>query len=416
MPVDREIDPGTRRRARVQRWLMAAAIIAAAWFVLGWGAGLLRPSVKRSTIRTAVVDRGPVDATLSATGVVVPETEQVLSSPVDARLLRVVRRAGSVVRKGDPIVELDVNASVLAVETIGQDLALKANQQARARLALENTLSELDTQLQIKQLQLESARLEHERNRQLHEKGLTSAEDLRKSEVAERQAGIELQRLEASRRNAQESTKTELAGLALELAKLEKAYQEARRVLALATPAGDRDGVVTWTLTEEGSTVKKGEVVARLADLSAFRVDASVSDAYASRLSAGMPAQVRTDDRVLQGRVSDVLPAVQNGAITVRVALDERSHPSLRPNLRVEVFIVTDHRDRALRVRKGSSTSGEGVQQVFVVRGDRAVRTRVRFGIASFDFVEAVEGLSAGDEVVVSDMADYRNLSTIRLR
>jgi HlyD family secretion protein len=67
-------------------------------------------------------------------------------------------------------------------------------------------------------------------------------------------------------------------------------------------------------------------------------------------------------------------------------------------------------------VRKGSSTSGEGVQQVFVVRGDRAVRTRVRFGIASFDFVEAVEGLSAGDEVVVSDMSDYRHLSTIRLR
>ena len=129
-----------------------------------------------------------------------------------------------------------------------------------------------------------------------------------------------------------------------------------------------------------------------------------------------MPVQLRADDRVLHGRVSDVLPAVQNGAITVRIDLAERSHPSLRPNLRVEVFIVTDHRDRALRVRKGSSTSGEGVQQVFVVRGDRAVRTRVRFGIASFDFVESVEGLSAGDEVVVSDMSDYRHLSTIRLR
>ena len=58
-------------------------------------------------------------------------------------------------------------------------------------------------------------------------------------------------RLEAARRNAQESTKTELAGLALELAKLEKAHREARRVLALATPTADRDGVVTWTLTEE---------------------------------------------------------------------------------------------------------------------------------------------------------------------
>jgi HlyD family secretion protein len=313
-------------------------------------------------------------------------------------------------------VELDVNASVLAVDTLGQDLALKANQQARSKLSLENTLSDLNAQVEIKKLQLESARLEHQRNRQLFDQGLSSEEVLRKSEMAEKQAGIELQRLEASRVNAQASTRAELDGLALELSKLQKAHLEARRVLGLATPTADRDGVVTWTLTEEGSTVRKGDVVARIADLSAFRVDASVSDAYASRLSAGLPVQVRVDDRMVDGQVTDVLPTVQNGVITVRVSLKDPSDASLRPNLRVEVFIVTGHRDRAMRVRKGSSTSGEGVQQVFVVRGDRAERMRVRFGIASFDFVEVVEGLVAGDEVIVSDMADYQHLSSIRLR
>jgi HlyD family secretion protein len=414
--VDREIDAVTRYRALVKRLLVPAFVIAAAGLLVTWGAGLLRPSLKRSAIRTAVVDQGPVDATLSATGVVVPETEQVLSSPVDARLLRVARRAGTPVKEGEPIVELDVNASVLAVETLSQDLALKANQQARARLALQNTLSELDAQLEIKTLQLESARLEHQRNRQLRQEGLISAEELRKSEVAERQAGIELQRLDASRQNARDATTTELAGLALELGKLDKSRQEAARVLALATPTADRDGVVTWTLTEEGAAVRKGDIVARVADLSSFRVDASVSDAYASRLSAGQAVQVRADDKLLEGRVTDVLPTVQNGVITVRVALADRSHPSLRPNLRVEVFIVTDHRARALRVRKGSSTSGEGVQQVFVVRGGEAVRTRVRFGIASFDYVEVADGLSAGDEIVISDMADYVHLASIRIR
>jgi len=414
--VDREIDTRTRARTLVKRLLVPAAVIASFGLLVNWGSGLLRPSVKRSSIRTAAVDQGPVDATLSATGTVVPQTEQVLSSPVDARLLRVLKKAGTAAAAGDPIVELDVNASVLAVETLDQDLALKANQQAKSKLALDNTLSELNAQFEIKKLQLESARLDHDRNTQLFKEGLTSSEVLRKSEVAERQAGIELERIEASRRNAQESTKTELAGLALELAKLEKARQEARRVLGLATPTADRNGVVTWTLTEEGAAVRKGDIVARVADLSAFRVDASVSDAYASRLSSGLPVQVRVDDRVLEGLVTDVLPTVQNGVITVRVALKDPSHAALRPNLRVEVFIVTDHRDRALRVRKGSSTSGEGVQQVFVLRGDRAVRTRVRFGIASFDYVEVAEGLSAGDEVVVSDMADYQHLSSIRLR
>jgi HlyD family secretion protein len=414
--VDREIDPGDRRRQHLKRWLIGAAVVLAAWAVVAWGFGLIRPSVKRAMVRTAVVDQGAVDASLSATGVVVPETEQVVSSPVDARLLRILKRAGSPVKAGDPLVELDVNASVLEVEKLEQDLALKANQQSRSRLSLENTLSELDTQVEIKTLQLESARLERERHRQLYAQGLVSQEMVRKSEVAESQAGIELRRLEASRKNAQASTRAELDGLGLEWSKLQKDLMEARRMLGLATPRANRTGVVTWTLTEEGSTVRKGEVLARLADLSSFRVDASVSDAYASRLSVGSPVQVRADDRLLDGQVSDVLPTVQNGIITVRIALKDRSDASLRQNLRVEVFIVTGHRDRTLRVRKGSSTSGEGIQQVFVVRGNRADRVRVRFGIASFDFVEVVEGLIAGDEVIISDMADYQHLSSIRFR
>ena len=91
--LDREIDTRTRYLALLRRLLVPAAVIAVVGLLVSWGAGLLRPSVRRSAIRTATVDQGPVDATLSATGVVVPETEQVLSSPVDARLLRVIRRA-----------------------------------------------------------------------------------------------------------------------------------------------------------------------------------------------------------------------------------------------------------------------------------------------------------------------------------
>jgi HlyD family secretion protein len=414
--VDRELDPGDRHRCYLKRGLTIAALLLAAWAVVAWGFGLIRPSLKRSQVRFATVDSGPVDSSLSATGTVVPEVEQVLSSPVDARVLKVLKRAGSAVRAGEPVLSLDVSASVLAVERLDQDVALKSNLQARARLTLENTLADLESRVEIKKLVLETARLQLTRHRQLSTEGLLSVEVLRQSEVAERQAGIELRQLEGARANAQASTRAELDGLSLELAKVHKERVEARRVLDLATARADRDGVVTWTLTEEGATVGRGAVIARIADLSSYRVDASVSDAYVSRLSPGLPVLVRVDDKALDGQVSDVLPTVQNGVVTVRVALKDRSNALLRPNLRVEAFVVTGHRDRALRVRKGSSTSGEGYQQVFVVRGDRAERVRVRFGIASFDFVEVLEGLVAGDEVIVSDMTDYQHLTSIRLR
>ena len=59
---------------------------------------------------------------------------------------------------------------------------------------------------------------------------------------------------------------------------------------------------------------------------------------------------------------------------------------------------------------------GTGTEQVFVVRGDRAVRRAVQFGLAGFDTFEVVSGLQPGDEVVISDMRDYARFDVVRMR
>ena len=95
----------------------------------------------------------------------------------------------------------------------------------------------------------------------------------------------------------------------------------------------------------------------------------------------GLPVTVKVNDDVLEGRVAAVLPTIQNGAITLHVALTDPSSPLLRSNLRVDVGIVTARKPRVVRIKRGPFATGEGVQQVFVVRGDRAVRTPVELGL-----------------------------------
>ena len=53
---------------------------------------------------------------------------------------------------------------------------------------------------------------------------------------------------------------------------------------------------------------------------------------------------------------------------------------------------------------------------MFVLRGDRAYRTPVRLGVSNFDYFEVVDGLSAGDEIIASDMRDYESAPEIRIR
>src|SRR5690349_23996499 len=109
--MDREITSEARQRKTVRR--VATALLAAAVVGFFFAATVqwLRPSLDRRKIQIARVERGSIAATLEASGTVVPLVEQVVSSPVEARVLRVGRRAGDRVRAGDELLTLDTSES-----------------------------------------------------------------------------------------------------------------------------------------------------------------------------------------------------------------------------------------------------------------------------------------------------------------
>lgn len=414
--MDRPLDEGFRRARTIRRvaaWGGGAALALAAFL---WAPGWISPSIPHSRIRTARVDTGPIEAVIEASGTVVPEVEEVVSSPVDARVVRILARAGAELQAGQPLVELDARESVLAVDRLSQNLALKANAQEKTRLELQRSLNDLDSQARIKDLQLQSYRSQLARNRSLSREGLISEEVLKQSELSEAQAVVELRKIQVERENAERMTRATLDGLGLEMRTLAKEVEEARRQLTLASPKATRRGVLTWSLSEEGSAIRKGDVIARIADLSSFRVDATLSDVHAKRVSAGLPVTVRVGEEALEGVVSTVLPTIRNGVMTLQIALKEKASPLLRSNLRVDAFVVTGRRAKALRIRRGPFAGGEGPADVFVVRDGRGVRTRVELGIAGLDDYEVVRGLAEADEVIVSDMKDYLHLREIRIK
>ncbi len=415
--MDRPLDPVTRRRRRLRQAGWVAASVATGVLVLGLGPRLLRPTLSRSDLRTAVVEPGAVEATLSATGTVVPEIEHVLSSPIDARVLRVRLKPGAKVQRGDIVLDLDVAESRLALDKLVERLSLKRNEGRQKRLALDRTLGDLKSRAAVAAIEVKSCRIKLDQVAQLRQSGLVSDENLREAQVALEKAELELAAVRQSIGNAESAHAAELEGLGLETRLLAQERDQAARELELATARTDRGGVLTWVVSEEGAAVRRGDVLARIADLSSFRVSATLSDVHAQRVAVGMPARIRiNEDATLAGQVSSILPTIKDGVMTLTIELEERSSPLLRANLRVDVFVVTDRRARALRVKRGPFATIEGEQDVFVVRGDRAVRQPVRLGLMSFEHVEVQQGLLAGDEVIVSDMRDYAHLREVRLK
>jgi HlyD family secretion protein len=413
--VDRALAPETIRRDRRRRITQAVIPILIVGMLVVWLPGWLRPSVNRATIRTARVTTGPVEAVIMASGTVAPEIERVLSSPQDARVLRLLQRPGAHLKRGDPVVELDTSESVLALERVVKDLKIKDNQQAQSRLALEKSLVDLDGRIELKALELQSAEAQLQEEQQLFKEGLVSQDALRRTDLGVRQSRVELGQLREERKNAERATTVQLEGLSLERGSLDKEAAQARRLLDLSTTKSDRDGVLTWVVPQEGVLVRRGDVIAKIADLTSFRVEATVSDIHSGRLRTGMPAVLRLNDEDLPGTVTEVLPTVENGVLHFTVTLAEPSHAGLRPSLRGDVLVVTDRKPRALRVKRGPFADNSA-RQAFVVRGDRAVRVPIQVGVAGVDDVELLSGASEGDELIISDMKDYMHLAEVRIR
>ena len=416
--MDRPLDPSFRRRRRIRRIARSLAGLAALVSLFVWLPGWIRPSVDSGRIRTAQVQRGAVEETITASGTVVPRFEQIFFSPVNTRLVRILHKPGDLLRQGEAIVELDLNAARIEVEKRAEELALKQNQRTRIELEERKNLSDLETSRRLKKLDLERRQTTTAQYQELQRIGAVSGEQLRQAQLEEERAGIELGQIEENRRNLVESTRARLQALQLEMKTLEREGEEARRRLERAHIRADREGVLTSVSPVVGAPVGRGQEIARVADLSSFRVDVRVSDIHAQRLRTGLPVRLRIgEEAYVEGRISRILPTVDDNVIDLEVELDDPAHPLLRPNQRVDAYIVTARKERSLRLARGPFINGgAGLHEVFVVHGETAVKTEVRIGLASFEYYEVVEGLLEGDEVIISSMKNYLHLDEVRIR
>jgi HlyD family secretion protein len=413
--MDREIAPEVRRRRIVRQLSVVVLAVGAGLFLLAASLRWLQPSVRRLDLQTAVVELGPVDATLQAGGTVMPAAEQVISSPVEARVLRVAHRAGDRVKSGDEILTLETSATRLDVERLLDRIAQKKSEEQQLRLKLEESSATLRAQIEQKSLDRDILRLKAEQNDRLHAAGLATQEERLMTATAAKKGEIELVQLHAALERGSRSGAAQLAASQGELRLMQKELEESRRQLALATRQVDRDGVLTWVLPDAGATVRRGDVIARIADLSSFRVSGTISDVYASRLLVGQRVRVVVDEAKLEGSIAAIDPRMEGGVARFDVALADASSPHLRNNARVDVFVITGGRGRVLRVRRGALAAAPR-DEPFVVRGGELRRTPVHWGLAGEDYLEVLEGLRPGDQVVISNMDDYAGMSKLRLK
>ena len=413
--MDKEIEAEVTLQKKKKGLLIGVLIITILVAAIMLLRSTLSSSVKKSAIATAVVEMGNVENTISASGEILPEFEEVITSPINASVQKVMMDAGSQVKAGQSILALDKSAAQTEYEKQKFQLESKQNEVKKLKLELDKSFYDIKSNNDIKQLRINSLTAEVENAKRLFKAGGGTREDIEQAELNLKVANLEKQQLENEIKSKQQTMQVEMKEAAINASITENDLHELERKLQLANIVASRDGVVTWVNKNIGASIREGDALARIADLSSFKVQGSISDNYLDQLHNNMQAIIRINETQVKGTVVNIQPSVQNGVVSFDIQLDERNNKLLRPNMKVDVFLITDSKTNVMRVANGAAFKGADVQDIFVMEDGKAVRRTVHTGLRNFDYVELKDNVKPGDVIIITDLSEYKNAKELTI-
>jgi HlyD family secretion protein len=411
--------PSNVRRKRIRRaayGLVAIAALAA----ITLGLSRLKPappSVDKATVWIDTVKRGPLLREVRGLGTLVPEDIRWIPATTQGRVERILLHPGTHVKADSTILEL-VNPEL---DQELQDARLKAQ-------AAEASLQSLRVQTANEFLQQKAtaasigadyskAKMQAEMNEALAAKQLVSALTLRQSKTDAEQLAVRDQIAQEQLATFQDSTNARLAvqQSALEQAQAFVRLKQQQRD-ELRVRAGI-EGILQVVPVEVGQQVAPGANLARVANPARLKAQVKIAETQAKDVQIGQQAHVDTRNGIVEGVVARIDPSVQNGTITVDVALTGDLPKGAVPDLSVDGTIELERLADVLYVGRPAFGQEQSTVGLFKLERDgSATRVPVKLGRASVNAVEIATGLTVGDQVVLSDMSTWDAFERVRLQ
>jgi HlyD family secretion protein len=413
--LDSNIDNETlnaQKRRKVGKLIGWTVIALALFFVIQY---LISPAVDRDSIQIAIVEIGPVSSSIIASGIVVPRFEQQISSPLQTEISEVFLKAGAQVKAGDIIMELNSSKILLLVNGLNDQIQLKEVAIERLRQQQAKEVRSLKSRIELLNVDLKGQNIHLNRYIELQKKHIVSDFDVDTAKLTVEKTQIELRQLTEQINDISGLIKIDLEKIALEKKILTHQLATQQALLAQCEVKAPYDGILAQVLDQTGQNVTQGLTLAKVANLKSYRIEGTLSDYYAQQLSNGLEVKIKLPSGDSVGTLTRVLPTVTDGVMQILVDFKQPNISQLRPNLRLELEIITAQKQQRLRIKNGIAFNGGGLQEVFIVNQGNAIKRKVTTGMSNAQYIEIIDGLIQGDQVITSDMTEYKHLQNIQI-
>jgi HlyD family secretion protein len=416
MDIPRE-DLKQQRRRRI---VVGTVVAIVGVVVITLGLSRLQPAaptVEKSTVWIDSVKRGEMVRQVRGPGSLVPLEIRWITAATSGRVERLPLEPGVEVQPDTVLVVLtspEVKQSALEAES---NLREGEAQYRELVARLDNEILQQQATVGGAEANMSEAALQLEADEKLAKEGLIPDINLQRSRLRAKQtrqtAEFEQQRLEKER----DSNRAQLAAQKARIAQLgAMAKLRRQQADALRVRAGIA-GVLQAVAVEVGQQVAAGANLARVAQPDHLKAELRIPETQAKDVATGQKAAIDTRNGVIDGRVIRVDPSVREGTVTVDVALRGALPKGARPDLSVDGTIEIERLKDVLYVGRPAYGQAESTISMFRLSsdGDEAVRVPVKLGRSSVNTIEIREGLTLGDQVILSDTSQWDGYDRIRL-
>ena len=340
------------------------------------------------TIETEIVNPQSITGAINATGkILVPEDRTAIIGPVNpGRIVRLYAGQGTRVRKGQKLADLE-----------SADIDQAQSDYLKALADAENARRTAAAEIKL-------AQETYDRTKTLYEKTIVPGKNLQSAEHDLEVAKASGESSIAGTRAALQAARRKLLVLGLNDATINSlsTRSDLSSVFSLNSPI---DGIVIERNATIGASVNTDASLFKIIDISRVWVDANVFEKDLERVRNGQEVKLTVPalpNSTFSGRVIFVSSVVDPESRTIKVRTEvTNTDDRLKPDMFANVEIVTDLNRKAISVPQSAVLDDGGKSVVFVAEGNGYTKRVVTAGIKGNDRMEILDGLSAGDKVVV---------------
>jgi len=416
--MDRVVEKSFWQRYRNRIFLVGALLALVIAYPM-WrpeGGRVLKVQNERLTVST--VSTGKYDDYIPIRGQVAPLKTVFLDAMEGGRVEAIHVEDGAEVKAGDLLIELSntqLQLDVIAreAEVTEQQNNLRNTELSLERNRLEHKRNLVDIEYHIIRLGREIERLTPLLEKELVDGGtLERLRDEYQWYLARQEVTLESQSTDERLQKAQ------MEQLQIATEQLEKNLVVARRNLDALNVRAPVDGKLTAFNLEVGQALERGANIGQIDDPRRFKLTANIDEYYLPRVDLEQKARLSHDGRDYTMSTRKIYPQVQNGTFEIDLVFDGEQPSSIRRGQTIQLNLELGSPSESLLIPNGAFYQDTGGNWVFVVStdGQRAVRRNVRLGRRNLRFIEVLDGLDEGEQVITSPYTNYLDMDRLELK